>query len=195
MTATAPRRRGGLWRHRDFRILWIGETASQVGSSVTGVALPLVAVETLHASAFLVTALTAGTWLPWLFLGLPAGGWVDRLPRRPVMLACDGLSLAAFVSVPIAAWLGVLTIPQLLGAALVAGGSSVFFKTAYGAYLPSIVDRRPWTRRRDRPARRRCLRAARRRGQLRDLLRLPERDPDPRDPPIIETRFPVAPGR
>jgi predicted MFS family arabinose efflux permease len=140
MTVTTPRRRGGLWRHRDFRILWIGETTSQVGSSVTGVALPLVAVETLHAGAFLVTALTAGTWLPWLFLGLPAGGWVDRLPRRPVMLACDGLSLAAFVSVPIAAWLGVLTVPQLLGVALVAGGSAVFFKTAYGAYLPSIVD-------------------------------------------------------
>ncbi len=140
MTTTTPRRRGGLWRHRDFSILWIGETTSQVGSSVTGVALPLVAVQTLHAGAFLVTALTAGTWLPWLFLGLPAGGWVDRLPRRPVMLACDALSLGAFVSVPIAAWLGVLTVAQLLGAALVAGGSAVFFKTAYGAYLPSIVD-------------------------------------------------------
>ncbi len=140
MTATAPRKRGGLWHHHDFRVFWIGETTSQVGTAITGVALPLVAVERLHASAFLVTALTAGTWLPWLFLGLPAGGWVDRLPRRAVMLTCDALSLLALVSVPIAAWLGVLTVAQLLCAALVAGGSAVFFKTAYGAYLPSIVD-------------------------------------------------------
>ena len=139
-TAATPRERGGLWRHRDFRTFWIGETTSQVGTSVTGIALPLVAVETLHASAFLVTALTAGTWLPWLFLGLPAGGWVDRLPRRRVMLACDAVSLAALLSVPIAAWLGALSVAQLIGVALLAGSSAVFFRTAYGAYLPSIVD-------------------------------------------------------
>jgi predicted MFS family arabinose efflux permease len=112
---------------------------------VTGIALPLVAVETLHASAFLVTALTAGTWLPWLFLGLPAGGWVDRLPRRGVMLACDAVSLAALLSVPIAAWLGALSVAQLIGVALLAGSSAVFFRTAYGAYLPSIVDARDLT--------------------------------------------------
>lgn len=139
MTAVSPRRRGGLWRHRDFRIFWIGETTSQVGTSVTGVALPLVAVETLHASALLVTTLTAGTWLPWLFLGLPAGGWVDRLPRRAVMLVCDAVSFLAFVSVPVTAWLGALSIAQLLAVALLAGGSAVFFRTAYGAYLPTII--------------------------------------------------------
>ena len=201
MTTTTPRRRGGLWRHCDFSILWIGETTSQVGSSVTGVALPLVAVQTLHAGAFLVTALTAGTWLPWLFLGLPAGGWVDRLPRRPVMLACDALSLGAFVSVPIAAWLGVLTVAQLLGAALVAGGSAVFFKTAYGAYLPSIVDTPDLTEANAKltgsssaaqvggpglggaiaQLRRRRVGIARGRGELRGLLRVPDGDPDRRD--------------
>lgn len=145
MTATAPRRRGGLWRERDFRVFWIGETTSQVGTAVTSIALPLVAVERLHASAFIVTAVTACTWLPWLFLGLPAGGWVDRLPRRPVLLACDALSLLALVSVPVAAWLGALSVVQLLGAALVAGASAVFFKTAYGAYLPSLVESRDLT--------------------------------------------------
>ena len=46
----STRRRGGLWRQRDFGLFWAGETTSQIGSAVTIVALPLVAVETLHAS-------------------------------------------------------------------------------------------------------------------------------------------------
>jgi hypothetical protein len=40
----------------------------------------------LHASTFLVSALTAAAWLPWLVIGLPVGAWVDRLPRRPVLI-------------------------------------------------------------------------------------------------------------
>jgi MFS family permease len=140
--STAGRRtRGGLWRYRDFRVFWIGETTSQVGSAVTVVALPLVAVESLHASTFVVTLLTASTWLPWVAIGLPAGAWVDRLPRRPVMLACDAVSFAAFASVPVAAWARVLSVPQLVVVALTAGAASVFFSTAYEVYLPSIVDR------------------------------------------------------
>lgn len=137
----AGRRRGGLWRHRDFRVFWAGETTSQVGSAVTFVALPLVAVSTLHASTLVVALLTATIWLPWVAIGLPAGAWIDRLPRRPVMLACDAVSFAAFVSVPAADWGGVLSVPQLVAVALVAGGASVFFSTAYQVYLPVVVDR------------------------------------------------------
>ncbi|MEV4760172.1 MFS transporter [Micromonospora sp. NPDC049559] len=137
----ARRRRGGLWWHRDFRLLWIGQTTSKFGSSVTNIALPLIAVATLHASTFQVALLTAASWLPWLFVGLPAGAWVDRLPRRPVMITCDLLCLLLFVSVPVAAWFGVLTIGQLLAVALGAGTASVFFQTAYQVYLPSLLDR------------------------------------------------------
>lgn len=137
--ATKGTVRGGLWRQRDFRVFWTGETTSQVGSAVTVVALPLVAVNTLHAETFVVTLLTASTWLPWVIVGLPAGAWVDRLPRRPVMLACDAVSFVAFASVSAAAWSGVLSIPQLVGVALTAGAASVFFSTAYAVYLPSIV--------------------------------------------------------
>ncbi|MGH3382805.1 MAG: MFS transporter, partial [Actinoallomurus sp.] len=147
MTALAPRARGtprrpgGLFRHRDFRLLWIGQTTSKLGSSVTSVALPLVAVATLGASTFQVALLSAAAWLPWLLIGLPAGAWVDRLPRRPVMLACDLAALLLFLSVPVAAWLGRLTIGQLLAVALGAGTASVFFQTAYQAHLPSLLDR------------------------------------------------------
>ncbi|GAA3802100.1 MFS transporter [Sphaerisporangium flaviroseum] len=145
-TVTAPAgpgavraRRGGLLRDRDFRLLWIGETTSGFGSTLTSVALPLVAISTLHASTLVVALLTAATWLPWMIIGLPAGAWVDRLPRRPVMLVCDAASLLLFVSVPAAAWWGVLTIGQLLAVALLAGTAKVFFQTAYQVYLPAVV--------------------------------------------------------
>ncbi|TMR97438.1 MFS transporter [Nonomuraea basaltis] len=130
----------GLLRQRDFRLLWIGESASSLGSAVTGVALPLVAVTVLHAPPFAVSVLAAAAWLPWLLIGLPAGAWVDRLSRRKVMLVADYVSVAAFISVPITAVLGLLTIVQLVGVALVAGAAKVFFATAYRAYLPSLVD-------------------------------------------------------
>ncbi len=127
-----------LWR-RDFRLLWVGETTSGFGSNMTTVALPLVAVVTLHASTFTVGLLTAAGWLPWLLIGLPAGALVDRLPRRPVLLACDAVSALVFVSVPVAAWCGVLSMAQLMSVALLAGGASVFFGTAYRVYLPTLV--------------------------------------------------------
>lgn len=128
-----------LLRQRDFRLLWIGETTSKLGSSVTAVALPLVAVVTLHASTLAVGLVAAAGWVPWVVLGLPAGAWVDRLPRRPLLLACDAVSAAAFLSVPVAAGFGVLTVGHLLVAAVVAGSASVVFTTAYRVYLPALV--------------------------------------------------------
>jgi MFS family permease len=125
------------WR-RDFRMLWLGETTSSLGSSVTVVALPLVAIG-LHASVTVIGLISAAAWLPWLLIGLPAGAWIDRLPKRPVMLVCDVVSLAVFVSVPIAAGLGMLTVAQLLVVALLAGTAKVFFATAYRTYLPALV--------------------------------------------------------
>jgi MFS family permease len=129
----------GLWGNRDFRLLWTGETTSMLGSMVASTALPLVAVVTLGASTFQVGLLTAVAWLPWLVVGLPAGAWVDRLPKRPVMLACNTVSMAVFGSVPLAAVLGVLSMPYLLAAALLGGVTKVFFTLAYRAYLPALV--------------------------------------------------------
>lgn len=126
---------------RDLRCLWVGETISKLGSTVSAVIVPLVAVVTLHAGAFIVGLLSAAAWLPWLVIGLPAGAWVDRLARRRVMLAADAVSLALFASVPLAAWLGVLSIGQLLAVALLGGAAGVFFQTAYQTYLPTLVDR------------------------------------------------------
>ncbi|MEV1046888.1 MFS transporter [Streptomyces sp. NPDC049916] len=129
----------GTVRGRDFRLFWFGETVSLLGNGIAVVALPFVAVLTLHASTFVVGLLTSVAYLPWLLLGLPAGAWVDRLPRRPVMLVSDAVSFVAFVSVPVAAWADVLTIPHLLAAAFLCGCASVFFTTAQRAYLPTLL--------------------------------------------------------
>ncbi|MGW3811880.1 MFS transporter, partial [Micromonospora sp. NPDC005113] len=133
------RETGGLLRHRDFRLLWAGQAISSVGSNVTTVALPLVAVAVLDAGTFQVAVLTAAAWLPWLLIGLPAGAWVDRLPRRPVMVACDLLCAVAFLTVPLAAALDRLTVWHLLLVALGAGTARVFFETADQVYLPVLL--------------------------------------------------------
>lgn len=130
---------GLLRRHRDFRLLWCGETAGKFGAAVTNVAMPLVAVSTLHASPFAVGLLGACGWLPWLLIGLPVGAWVDRLRRRPLMLGAAGLSLALFAAVPLLARYGGLSLGLLLAVALLAGTSAVVFQTAYSAYLPTLL--------------------------------------------------------
>ncbi|MCQ8771015.1 MFS transporter [Streptomyces telluris] len=134
-------RRGGLLRrHRDFRLLWCGETAGKFGASVTGVAMPLIAVTHLHADTFTVGLLTAAGWIPWLIIGLPVGAWVDRSRRRPIMLAAAAVSFVLFAGVPVAARAGQLSVGLLLAVALLTGTAAVFFQTAYSAYLPSILE-------------------------------------------------------
>ncbi|MET8543584.1 MFS transporter [Kitasatospora sp. NPDC004799] len=132
--------RGGLLRrHRDFRLLWFGETAGRFGQSVTVLALPLIAVSTLHADTFAVSLLSAAPWVPWLVIGLPVGVWVDRLRRKQVMFWANIVCFVLFASVPVAAWAGVLGVGQLLLVALLAGAATVFFQTAYTAYLPDLL--------------------------------------------------------
>ena len=127
----------GLLREHDFRLFWIGETTSALGTSATALAMPLVAVSTLHAGAFEVSLLTAATWLPWLLIALPAGAWVDR--RRPVLLAANLTAALVLLSAPVAAWAGLLTLTHLLAVALVVGVTAVFAQTAYQVYLPSLI--------------------------------------------------------
>ena len=126
-------------RHRDFRLFWIGETTSRVGTSVTTVVVPLVAVTVLHSSAFMTSALTAAAWLPWLVFGLVAGPVVDRHRKRRLMIVCDGISAVLFASVPAAGALGLLTVGQLLIVAFGAGCVSVLFTTAYSAFLLELI--------------------------------------------------------
>ncbi|HTI28013.1 MAG TPA: MFS transporter [Kutzneria sp.] len=127
--------------NRDFRRLWLGETTSAFGSSVTSVAFPLIAAVTLHADTFVVGLLAAVAWVPWLLIGLPAGAWVDRLPRRAVMLTCDFVLALLYLSIPVAEFFDFLTIAQLVVVAALTGVATVFFTVAYRTYLPALVDK------------------------------------------------------
>ncbi|GAA2541967.1 MFS transporter [Winogradskya consettensis] len=131
----------GILKDSAFRHLWAGMTASKFGSSIASIATPLIAVQVLDASAFLVSLLTAAVWLPWLLIGLPAGAWIDRIARRPVMLVSDLLAAVVVISVPVAAWLGVLTVGQLIAVEMLLGCASVFFTVAWTAYLPAMFNK------------------------------------------------------
>jgi MFS family permease len=100
-----------------------------------------VAIKVLHASAFQVALLGTLDYLPFILFALPAGVWVDRLPRRPLMLSADLARAGALASIPVAKALGGLTIWQLYAAGFLTGTLTVFFDVAYQAYLPSLVGR------------------------------------------------------
>jgi MFS family permease len=133
--------KGALRRHRDFRLLWGGETVSEMGSQVSLLAIPLLAVSTLRATTFEMGLLTAASTAAFLIVGLPAGVWVDRLRRRRVMVVGDIGRVLALGSVPIAYALGRLTLLQLFVVTLASGILTVFFDVAYQSYLPSLVGR------------------------------------------------------
>jgi MFS family permease len=136
VTTAAP---ATLWRHRDFRHLWAAETVSQVGTQITLVALPVLAVTILHATPFEMGVLTALETLAFLVIGLPAGAWVDRWRRKRVLVVNDLVRAIALASLPVAWWLDVLTLPQLFVVATIMGTATVFFDVAYQSYLPTLV--------------------------------------------------------
>ena len=137
----ALRRYAGLLRERDFRRLWLAQTVSQVGTQVTNLALPLVAILVLNASAFEVALLGAIEFLPFVFFTLPAGAWVDRLPKRRVLIAADLGRAAILALVPIGYLTGALAMWQLYVIGFSAGILTVFFEVAYQSILPELVDR------------------------------------------------------
>lgn len=135
---TRPPAVPALRRNANFNRLWLGEGVSVLGDATTQVLMPAMAIALLGGPAWL-GALTAATWLPWLVIGLPAGAWVDRLDGRRIMIAADLVGALSLASVPIAAVLGLLTLPQLLVVAALNGTAQVFFRTAYVGFLASIV--------------------------------------------------------
>jgi Na+/melibiose symporter-like transporter len=138
-TTAAPA--SSLWRHQDFRRLWIGDTVSQFGTQLSQLALPVLAVTVLHAGPRDMGLLTAAETLAFLVVGLPAGAWVDRWRKKRVLVGGDVVRTVTFGSIPAAWALGHLTLIQLYVVALVAGVATVFFDVAYQSYLPSLVAR------------------------------------------------------
>ena len=130
-----------LWRNTDFAKLWAGFTIAVVGSQISVLALPLTAVLLLGAGATETGLLVAASMAPSLVLGLFIGAWVDRLPRRPIMIVSDVGSALVIGSVPLAAALGGLTLLQLYGVAFFAGAFRISTDLARGALVPALVGR------------------------------------------------------
>ncbi len=130
-----------VWSIPNFVRLWVGETASAFGIAISSVLLSLVAITSLQASAFWVGAIAASAWLPWLVIGLPAGAWVDALSPRLVLIAANSVCLVALASIPVAWWLNLLGVPQLLVVEFVVGTAGVFFRAAWVRILPMLVPR------------------------------------------------------
>lgn len=132
---------GSPFRRRDFRLLLLGQTTSQLGTQVSGVAIPLLAVVTLHATPLQLGLVTAAGTIAFALIGLPAGAWIDRWRCRPVLMAADLARATLLATIPVAALLGNLTITQLVVVSLLAGIARVFFDIGYQSYLPAVVGR------------------------------------------------------
>ncbi|PMR58628.1 MFS transporter [Verrucosispora sp. ts21] len=130
-----------LLGHHDFRLLWTAQTLGQFGTHFSRVGLPLVAILALDATAFEAGLLATFQTVAFLLVGLPAGAWVDRRRKRPIMIAANlgrGLLLGW---VPVGAYLGVLTLTQLYIVALGVSVGTLLFETAYVSYLPLMLER------------------------------------------------------
>ena len=126
---------------RGFRNLWLATSVSQLGTQVSELAIPFIAVTTLRAAPIEIGVLNAVQFLPILLLSLVVGVWVDRLRRRPVLIASDLARAFILFSIPAAAIWHVLSLPQLYVVGFLVGSFTVLFDVAYQSYLPAVVDR------------------------------------------------------
>lgn len=128
-----------LWRHPDFLKLWSGQTISVIGQEITILALPTLAILRFHAGALVVGLLFAAQRLPFALVTLFAGVLVDRVRRRPLMIAADAVRGLALASIPVSYGLNLISLAQLFVVSLVVGVGNVIFDIAYLAYMPALV--------------------------------------------------------
>ncbi|MHC3818421.1 MFS transporter [Streptomyces sp. DT9] len=139
--APAISRSVSLWRDRRFTRFWVGNSVSQFGDRITELALPLIAVGALNASANQVAWLTALIWTPNL-LAILLGAWVDQQPRkRRLMILADLLRAGVLLSLPAAYALGAVTLAHLYAVAVLAGAAGVLFNTSYPPFFVRLVPR------------------------------------------------------
>jgi MFS family permease len=134
-------RRASLWRNSDFTAFWLGETVSLVGTQVSFVALPLVAITTLDVGSTGVGVLRFAEYVPFLAFTLLFGVWADRHRRRPLMMASNigrGLLIGL---VPLCAAVGLLRLPLLVLLAFFIGTCAALFEVCWLSFVPSLVDR------------------------------------------------------
>ena len=134
--------RGGLWRHRDFLLLWSAQGVSAVGSRITRTALPIAAILVAGAGAFDLGLLTVALTLPGAILAWLGGGFVDRHRRRPLMIGADLVRAIALLSIPAVAFTGRVTLPLLYAVATITGIATMLYHLADHVFVTDLVGRK-----------------------------------------------------
>lgn len=129
----------GLWKNPDFMKIWLSKTISNIGDGITNIALPLIAIQMLAATPAQISIISALGGAAVVLFGLLAGVWVDRLRRRPIVIATDLGRALLLCSIPIAAFAGILHMEQVYIVAACTGVLAVFFNAADVALLPDLV--------------------------------------------------------
>jgi MFS family permease len=127
-----------LARNRDFTILWVGETVSELGTTMAVFVFPLLGYRLTH-STLAAALLTTADLLGMAAMMLPAGVLADRYDRRKLMLYSSAVGAALFGSLAVAGWMDALTMPHLFLVALGSGVSAGIFQPAQMAAIRTVV--------------------------------------------------------
>ncbi len=130
-----------LLANPDFRRYWASVVLTSFGGQVGALALPLCAVLLLHATPAQMGILTASQAIPFAFFALPAGVWLDRNRKLPILLASKAAQGISLASIPAAWWLDLLGMPWLYAVAAVQGTCSVIGGGAEQIFLTQLVGR------------------------------------------------------
>jgi MFS family permease len=129
----------GLWQRPDFWKLWTAQSLAALTSHVSTLAISLLAALSLKASPFEMGLLSTMGTLPNVMIGLVAGAIVDRVRRRPIMIAADACRALLLISLPVAATLDLMTLWHVYAVLFLCGVCSTFFDVAHVSYVPSLV--------------------------------------------------------
>lgn len=133
--------RPSLWRDRDFLRFWQADAASQIGTTIGALALPLTAALVLDAGPWEIGLLAAAGQLPALLFGLLAGAWIDRRRRRPIMIVSDLARAGLLLLIPLAYGFDLLSMPLLYAVAFGTGIFTILFDLCYLAFVPLLAGR------------------------------------------------------
>jgi MFS family permease len=131
-----------LWRHRGFLHLWGAQAASAFGARIGREAIALGAVMLLGSGPLDLAWLNLAAALPYLVFGLAAGVLIDRVRRRPLLIATDLMRAALLATIPLAAWLGAFSLAQLLIVVFLVTACTLVFDAAHQAYVPTLIEKR-----------------------------------------------------
>ena len=131
-----------LWHHRGFLHLWGAQATSTFGSRIGREAIALSAVMLLGSGPLDLAWLNVAVSLPYLIFGLAAGVLIDRVRRRPLLIATDLIRAALLATIPLAAWLGGFSLAQLLIVVFLVTACTLVFDAAHQTYVPILIEKR-----------------------------------------------------